>query len=249
MKMGFLDVATEIRLQIYSELLVSSDPVEFIADFSSPSPPLFRSRKLGLCPAILGVCRKVYNEARPLLYSNNRFRFPGKVGSTPSVPDQAHIAPFLNQIGSQVRLLHHICIPFPNFEDTKTERAELESVHIENLELIRRTCTNIKTFKLLVPYDYIYAHDNWTITSEALELLDTRLKTMPSLEKVVVNLERQAASGEASDELTTKMSKIGWTVRVTRLKKRGWVTIDDEFFFAYKYDRDSYDAIWLRRRG
>ncbi len=71
--MGFLDIATEIRLKIYSELLVLSELIKFVADFGSTLSPLFRSRRDGLYPAVLRLSKMVYSEASPLLYSNNRF--------------------------------------------------------------------------------------------------------------------------------------------------------------------------------
>ena len=46
---------TEIRLKIYSELLVHSEPIVFVADYGPSSPPLFRSKRDGLCLALLRV--------------------------------------------------------------------------------------------------------------------------------------------------------------------------------------------------
>jgi len=69
--MGLFDLPVEIRLKIYSELLVLPEPI--VADYGPSLPPLFRSRRNGLYPAILRANRKVYGEASPLLYSNNRF--------------------------------------------------------------------------------------------------------------------------------------------------------------------------------
>jgi hypothetical protein len=80
--MGFMDVPTEIRLKIYSELLVLPEPIKFVAGFGPPSPPLFRPRWDRLCPAVLRVCRTVYDEAISLLYRSNRFQFPEVYGST-----------------------------------------------------------------------------------------------------------------------------------------------------------------------
>ena len=99
-QMNFFGFPIEIRLKIYSELLVPSEPIVFVADYGPSSPPLFRSNRDGLCPALLRVNKKVHSEASPLLYSNNRFRFPDILTSTPSATDSPHIAPFLHQIGS-----------------------------------------------------------------------------------------------------------------------------------------------------
>jgi hypothetical protein len=42
MAINFFGFPTEIRLKIYSELLVDSEPIVFIADYGPSSPPLFR---------------------------------------------------------------------------------------------------------------------------------------------------------------------------------------------------------------
>ncbi|KAF2804520.1 uncharacterized protein BDZ99DRAFT_525357 [Mytilinidion resinicola] len=229
--MGFLDVATEIRLKIYSELLVLLEPIKFVANFGPPLPPLLRSRRDRLHPAVLRLSSKVYNEASPLLYSKNRFQFPEVFGSAPSLPIRAHVAPFLIQIGSQSKLIHHICIPFPTFNYPVPERARLDEVHIENLELIRKTCTNIKTLELLVPLEHCnYALDDWAIASEALDLLNTRFKAIHSLKEIMINFE-EYPEDDPSDGLTKKMRDIGWTVRITRLPKRVWISIDDRVEF------------------
>src|SRR5712664_1713718 len=71
MSMNFLNLPAEIRLQIYEELLVLSEPIGFPS-----SPPLFlRESAFGLCPALLRASKSVYREASPLLYSRNRFDF------------------------------------------------------------------------------------------------------------------------------------------------------------------------------
>ena len=57
-------------------------PIVFVADYGPPSPPLFRSKREGLCPALLEVNKKVHSEASPLLYSD-----------VWTSTDSAHIAP------------------------------------------------------------------------------------------------------------------------------------------------------------
>jgi hypothetical protein len=255
-KMGFLDVATEIRLKIYSELLILSTPIKFEAGFGPPPTPLSRSRRDELYPAILRVCRTMYDEAIPLLYSSNRFQFPEVYGSTQLVPAHAHVAPFLIQIGLQAKLIHHICIPFPAFDYPVPKRARLDEVHIENLELIKKTCTNIKTLELLVPVEYSnYALQNWATASEALDLLNTRLKAIHSLKEIVINFEEypehdpsDGLSDDSSDDLTTKkkMRDIGWTIQITWLPKRTWISIDDRVEFDNEEECRVYDNEQLR---
>lgn len=245
--MGFFDVATEIRLKIYAELLVLSEPIDFVADYGPPAPPLFRSRRDGLHPAVLRISRMVYGEASPLLYSNNCFRFPEVFSSTPSAPTHAHVAPFLIQIGLQARLIHHICIPFPTFDYPVPDKARLHEAHIENLELIRKTCTNIKTLELLIPPEHCnYALSQSAIAAEALNVLNTRFQAIHSLKEIIINFEKYPEH-DPSDELTKKMRDIGWTVRVTRLPKRVWISYDDRVEFDNEEDCNAYDNEQFRR--
>ncbi|SRR6266536_1860572 len=245
--MNLSGIATEIRLRIFSELLVLSEPIDFVADYGPPSPPLFRRQRDGLCPAVLRVSRMMHREASPLLYSNNRFRFPEVFTSTPSAPTSAHIGPFLDQIGSHARLIRYICIPFPTFDYPQPARAILHEAHIKNLELIRDTCAGIQTLELLVPPEhYNYALSHSTIAAEALNLLDTRLKSIPPLKEIIVNF-KVYPEGDPSDDLTKKIHDYGWTVKVTELPKKVWISYDDRVEFDNEEDCDAYNNEQFRR--
>jgi hypothetical protein len=176
----------------------------------------------------------VYSEASPLLYSNNRFRFPDICTSTPSATDSAHIVPFLSQIGSQASLIRHICIAFPTFDDYRRGRAKLHEAHIKNLELIRDTCTSITTLELSLsktfPLDSANdALDDSPIVADALDLLDMRFKAVPSLKEIIVNVQVYGEE-DLSDDLM-KMRDCGWTVEVTKLEipKKVWICDEGRF--------------------
>ncbi|KAG4430265.1 hypothetical protein IFR05_014261 [Cadophora sp. M221] len=250
MTMNFFGLPKEIRLQIYSELLVLPEPIVFVADYGPPSPPLFRSNRNGLCPALLQVNKQAHSEASSLLYSNNRFRFPNIFTSRPSATDSAHIAPFLCQIGSQASLIHCICITipaFPTFYDSQQDRAMFHEAHIKNLELIRDTCTSITTLELSVPPDRANdVFDDSPIAAETLDLLDTRLKAIPSLKETVVNFQIYDDE-DLSDDRMKKIRDRGWTVGVTNIPKKVWITIDDRVQFDNKEDCEAYDEEWHRR--
>ena len=243
--MNFSKIAIEIRLQIYSELLVHPGPIDFLADFGPLSPPLFRGQKYGLCPAILRVSRMIHREASPLLYSNC-FRFP-EVFTTPSAPTSAHIGPFLDQIGSHARLIRHICIPFPAFDYPQPARAVLHEAHIENIELVRVNCTSIQTLELSIPPEHCnYALNHSAIAVEALDLLDARLKTIPSLKEILVNL-KVYPQEDSSDDSTKTMHGYGWTVKVTELPKKVWISNDDRVGFDNQEDCNAYNDEQFRR--
>jgi len=245
-KMGFSDLPTEIRLEIYSELLVLSEPIDFLADRGPLSPPLFRSRRHKLHPAVLRVSRMVHGEASPLLYSNNCFRFPEVYGPTMSAPTHAHIAPFLAQIGLQARLIRRICIPFPTFNYPVPDEARLHEVHINNLELIRKSCTNIETLELLIPPDHSnYALYDWATAAEALNILNTHLRSIHSLKDIIVNFEEYPEC-DPSDDLTKKMRDLEWTIMITRLPKRVWISCDGRVEFDNEEDCNVYNSEQLR---
>jgi hypothetical protein len=239
--MGLLDLPAELRLEIYSKLLILPEPIEFVADYGPSLPPLFRSGRDGLHPAILRTNRKMYGEASPLLYSNNRFQFPEVFSSAPLAPTHAHVAPFLTQIRLQARHIRRICIPFPTFNYPVPETATLHQVHIDNLELIRKTCTDIETLELLIPTEHCnYALGDWAVATDALNILDTHFRSIRSLKEIIINFEEYPEC-DPDDDLTKKLHDIGWTVTITRLPKRVWISNDDRVEFDNEEDCMAYD--------
>ena len=149
----------------------------------------------------------------------------------------------------QARLIRYICIPFPTFDYPVPDRARLHEAHIENLELIRKTCTNIETLELLVPPEHSnYALGDWTIAAEALNILNTHFRSIHSLKEIIVNFKKYPEC-DPSDDLTKKMLDIGWTVMVTRLPKRVWISCDDRVEFDNEEDCNAYDNEQFRREA
>ncbi|TGJ86688.1 hypothetical protein E0Z10_g2014 [Xylaria hypoxylon] len=250
--MNFFGVPTEVRLQIYSELLVLPEPIVFGAGYGAPSPPLFRSNRGRLCPALLRVNKQVHSEASSLLYSNNRFRFPVIFTSMSFAINRAHIAPFLCQIGSQASLIRYICISipaFPTFFTSPQDKATFREAHSNNLELIRDTCTSITTLELSVPPDHADdVFDDSPMAAETLDLLDTHLKAITSLKEIIVNF--QIYSDEnLSDHQMKKIRDRRWSVEVTKIPKKVWISIDDRVEFDNEEHCDAYDEEWQRRES
>ncbi|RDL35191.1 Uncharacterized protein BP5553_07122 [Venustampulla echinocandica] len=247
--MNLFGLPKEIRLQIYSELLVHLEPIVFLADHGPPSPPLFRSKRDGLCPALLQLNKQAHSEASPLLYSNNRFRFPDVFTSISSATDSAHITPFLSQIGSQASLIRYICITFPtypSFYDPQYDGARFRESNIKNLELIRDKCTSITTLELSIPpnrEDFVF--DDSSMAIETLDLLDTRLKGIPSLKEIIVDFQVYSEE-DLSDDRMKKIRDRGWAIEVTKLPKPIWISIDDRVEFDNKEDCDAYNEEQLQ---
>ena len=247
--MHIFDMPLEIRLKIYSELLVSPEQVIFKPDYGSSSLPNYGSLSLrrlrpkgdGLCPALLRTNKRIYREANTLLYYNNRFRFPRIFTLPPIETVVTHIAPFLTQIGSQASHIRHICITFPQFASHQPDKPGLHKAEIENMVLVRDTCTSLRTLELLVPqYSQVHVLSDSPIAAEILHLLDTHIKNISSLEEIVINFE--ACPGEKlSDNLIHKMHEYGWTVKTTEYPRGLWISMDHRAEFANVEDCQAYD--------
>lgn len=231
-KMNIFDIPVELRLKIYSELLVLPEPIVVGGNCGSSSPPLSQSKRDGLCPALLRTNKTVYGEANALLYSDNHFRFT----STSPATTSAHIALFLDRIGSQASNIRHICIPFPTFDYLQPGKARLQEVHIKNLELIQDTCTSIRSLELLVSPDCAnYALTDLPIAAEAFGLLDKRLKNISSIKEIVINFEVYSEQDQSND-LTKMIHSYGWTVKVTKLPEKKEIFQDD--WAVYRFLRN-----------
>jgi hypothetical protein len=214
---NFLDFPTEIRLQIYSELLVQSTSIVI-------KPPRTRtaheSRTISVYVQILRASKRVHSEASPLLYSKNRIQCPDFLGPWYS------IAPFLRQIGSQTQLIRHMCIHFPEFRYYGSDRRPtLGRADIFDLELIRSTCTSITTLELSRSGSPLTrdALSNVSFVQEAVDLLDTRLKAIPSLKNIIVtiNMLRYEYLDYHLSGLMNRMRQCEWTIELIRNTRMG----------------------------
>ena len=196
-----------------------------------------------LFSVLAGECR----EASPLL-SNNRFRFPQVFTDTSFLTDSAHIAPFLYQIGSQASLIHHICITFPSFDHSQPGKIRFYKEHVKNLELVRDTCTSIRTLELFVlPNHGSYALSNSEIAAEAMDLLDIRFKAISSLREITINFEI-CPEQDPEDDLPKKMDDCGWAVSTTKLPKQVWICDEHGIEFDNEEDYNTYmNDVFLRR--
>lgn len=228
--MDFFGFPPEIRLQIYAELLVLSEPIVFAAPLVPSLPPLFRFKLEGasLCPALLRVNRRIYSEAILLLYSENRFQFPNirpLRTSAPDIlldPDVAGVAPFLNQIGSQASLVRHICITYPALSYNYRQcRHVLHDAHLKNLELLRVTCTSLNTVDLslssITNALFINPSGGKLDRSKAFDLLDRQFKAIPSLQRFCIKF-RVYGHQDLDHDMMNKVRNCGWNVEVIRVE-------------------------------
>ena len=85
-----------------------------------------------------------------------------------------------------------------------------------------------------------YALSDSPIAAEALDLLDTHFKNIPSLKEIVICFELYPEQ-DPSDDLTKKMHDYGWTIKVTKLPKKKWISLDDRVEFDNEEDCQAYD--------
>jgi hypothetical protein len=213
------------------------------------------SKRYGLCPALLRANKKVQLEARPLLYSSNRFRFSGLEPMPRLDTKSAVLASFLSQIERQnASFLRHVCIDFPAFDDYRPGTAMLQEDSVKTLELIRDNCTGIAiletslrdTFRLKCAD---YRLDSSPIAAEALDLLDARFKAISSLKEVIVDVHIYDDEG-LSDDLRKKMRDCGWTIKVTKLEESWYSREEDEYadyesYLEMEREQEREDEAWV----
>ena len=140
---------------------------------------------------------------------------------------------FFTKLDPKQSNIRHICIPFP----TQLDRARLHEAHVKNLELVRRTCINIRTLELLDSPDCSKdAFINCPIVAESFGLLDMRLKNISSIKEVVINFEVYPEQDPRND-LTKMIHNYGWTVKVTKLTERKGTSQDDGLWRNYLWRR------------
>jgi hypothetical protein len=217
--MAFFDLPAEIRLHIYSKILVCSDAFN-LAIIYRPYMKIrrFSPKKPGVNPSILRVNKKIHRETSPVLYSENTFYlllFADDVALRPDSPEMTGSANFFNQIGGQASLIRHVFINFPNFSNLENGEVEFNEITGKKLGLIRDACTGITTLHLTVPSGSVdRAMGKEVSASKALDLLEAYFKTMPTLKEVSVSISWQYNINPNLIADYADMSDRGWAVKV-----------------------------------
>lgn len=258
--MYLLVLPVEVRLEIYSHLLVHSGPIH-LEKQEYPGPArLWLEEGIHLCPALLRTDKQVYNEAVSLLYSGNCFHFPEEDMATTGCATGTTLAFFLEQIGLLARLLRHVCITLPT--RSTSWGTQLNEDHVKDLDLIRYDCVGITTLELSLPFT-----SGYPISSSSLNLIDMRLKGLQSLQTIMVNVRWYSGEsveqsddemGNLSDDndrnhpehcLVAKLREYGWTVQITKVPvvKETWTDPDGMIEFDNEDDYHDYmNNVWGR---
>ncbi len=224
---SLFDLATEIRLKIYKELLVHSGPIQFRGFDNKTQKSLFLSKSTydgepyHLYPQVLRVNKKAHDEASSLLYSNNRFTF---WCMDPTTQDFAFTL-FLGQVKSRnATQLRHIYVDFPLFGGREDEKRE----SLQTLDLIRDNCPSITTIEVSLRGVLPSVYD--PIDAMVLQDLDTRLKEIKSLRKIYVEvyvfaslINSRVGDGPRDvptcDESMKTLREYGWKLKVIKCEE------------------------------
>lgn len=210
--MAFFNLPPELRLQVYSQLLVRDERIVYVSNYHARLQ--VRSRKL--YPALLRANKTVHDEASPLLYSNNYFRFPRLFVDSSFLTGSNDVAQFLCQIGSRANHIRHIHMAFPRFDRPTSGAMRLHDEHVQNLDLLHKVCPNIRSLELfLSPYHGCYGLNHQEVAAEAMDLLSARLELFTSLNEVTINFNdfEMYPSKGPDNGLMKKMHDYGWLVK------------------------------------
>ena len=95
--------------------------------------------------------------------------------------------------------------------------------------------------------DYVLSDS--PITAQALYLLSTHFKDIPSLQKIVINFE--VYPGQEPSRDSTMIHDCGWTVKVTELPKKTWISDDrrvelDTYKEYQAYNEEQLDDLFWK---
>lgn len=251
--MSFFNLAAEIRLQIYSELLSQDDPITLMTNHHHPNDS--RSIRV-LCsrihPALLRVCKLINQEATPILYSNNCFKFLDELAYCQQGP--SNVSYFFQQIGANAGLLRQLRLADPILPLATSGSLVLSQTDREIVQLIQKYCTGLSELEIISdPPDHsipIY-DDDIDATANMLKALDEAgIRAMTSLDRVVImhgwyNIDEDTRA--TRDRLMQKMPSKKWVVQLVQLPPRYWTSADDRVTFDNYDDCYAYDCETLSR--
>lgn len=225
MPANFLDLPSEIRNDIYEKLLVLQEPIIGLMNHW-----YFGLGFGGLTPGLLLVNRRIHEEASSLLYAQNCFDF-----STYCSND---ISEFLKTIGHKnAQYIRNVRLDFPILENLHQQSVSIESDSAKTLEEIRNACSNLNsiTISLISTQDEeSKLAANPSIIPEAIALVDIHLRTIPSLQNIIVEVYKDGPNACAR----TEMKCHGWILSEQEGPEVG--SYDLEFFGSYDSEFDDY---------
>ncbi|TVY67448.1 hypothetical protein LSUE1_G007443 [Lachnellula suecica] len=208
---GFLGLPDKIRINIYKRVLVVAHPLYLFQDRGSQTVESFAPERPPRWLALLYTNRQVHDEASIVLYGSNHFTFMDTANRQGGL-----LQSFFNCIGSSnAGLLSHLCINFPLAENGKGQSGTvmLGEDDLYSLRLLKEYCAGLTTLETLIysrnSARLINAGDNDSeFIREALSQIDTQLKAISSLKKVIVRY----YDGTPTPLVVELMQGLGWVI-------------------------------------
>lgn len=174
MSANFLSLPSELRNNIYEQILVLKEPV------ACPTNSWLRQSPLrALIPGLLRANKTVHLEASLVLYAQNRFDF--------TMCTSEDVISFLEQIGrNNASYILSICIDFSKFHYLDLHDVTLKDNSVRILEKIQSDCIKLGTLTTSLHSTNamekkLDALDYPKIVAEALSLVDARFRAISSL--------------------------------------------------------------------
>ena len=229
MPTNFLSLPSEIRNNIYEQLLLLQEPI-----VCPTCPWLGHSQLRALTPGLLLANKTVHREASSVLYGQNRFNF--------TMCTSEHVASFLEQIGrNNAHYIWYICVDFPEFRCLDLHDVTIGDDSIRILAKIQSECNKLGTLTTSLHSTNameleLDALDSPKIVAQAIALVDARFRAISSLQEIIVEVYEDGPS----DHIRREMKSHGWTISATKhVEESG---SDRSFDYGYDYDGgDDYD--------
>ena len=202
--MSILSLPGELRNNIYRLILSHQDPISF----SNYTYWLHDNRRKQHTPGIFRANKAIHHEASTFFYAENCFDF--------TTCNAEAGASFLKRIDRNAIHIQHIYLNFPKFQYLDPGDITLEDHSARLLANIQRSCANLRTVRTSLQSTTAMEYrldklDHLRVATEALKMVDTKFKAMPSLPEIIVEVYEDGPS----DYIRRKMTEYGWTMRTT----------------------------------
>jgi len=248
MSASFLGLPSELRNNIYEQLLVLQEPITCLTRSWLSQPQLG-----ALTPGLLRASKSVHLEACSVLYAQNHFDF--------TLCTSEEITSFLEQIGrNNASHILHIRVDFPKFRYLDLHDVALEDDSVRSLAKIQSDCARLGTLETSLGStsameEQLDALDYPKIVAEALALVDARFRAISTLQEIVVEVYEDGPS----DHIRREMKNHGWTISAIEYVEEsdfdrsfGYSEDDDYRYNGYDdsggddYDIDDDSDFWRR---
>lgn len=220
---NFFDLPGELHNKIYCYVLLQEDSIR----------PFWSRYDGGLGLSILRTNQKIHKEAKAIFYAQNSFDF--------TLYSSSMVSQFFDLIGGDgANYLQHVRMDFPAFRrpDQPPDGSDSpENNSLQVLSILQRNCPHLKTIETSLHRDYDLTSSFTTVVA-MLDTTDAQFRTLPSLQKVVV----EVFEDEIDEALRQQMERYGWSVKIVNNEKVTGEWDDDRSCWGdYEDDDRSFD--------